>query len=314
MSNTNMNSRKWFVIINPNAGNKAGFRDWEKISSELNSQNINYEFAFTKEKMHAVEISKTAVENGFRNVIVVGGDGTLNEVVNGFYLQNSVPVYELTIAMIPVGTGNDWCRTLEIPIEYNEAIRLIKNEKIFVQDIGIVKFQKAGNTITRYFVNVAGTGFDADVAKKVNQDKENNKTGKILYIKNLLGTLFSSKSKKYSIRIDGEQINCKVFSMCAGICKFNGAGMMQLPNAVPNDGLLDMTIIKTISKIDVIRNVKNLYNGSFVSHRSVETHQGKHFLIETSEKVDLEIDGESVGHSPFEFSILPNSLNVISEL
>ena len=160
-------------------------------------------------------------------------------------------------------------------------------------------------------MNMAGMGFDALVAHKVNQDKERHQTSKAVYIKNLVTSLIESQSQPYKIVIDDKKIKEDIFSMCVGIGKYNGGGMMQAPNAVPDDGIFDITLIRKISKTDVITNVKNLYDGSFVSHLSVALMRGQEIYIEAPKKVSLEADGESLGYPPFEYEILPRSLCVI---
>ena len=101
---------EWFVIVNPNAGKRKGEKDWLEIAAQLTAAGIEYASVFTEHRGHAVVLTRKYVENGYRNIIVVGGDGTLNEVVNGIFTQAHVPCEKITLAIIPVGAGNDWCR------------------------------------------------------------------------------------------------------------------------------------------------------------------------------------------------------------
>jgi YegS/Rv2252/BmrU family lipid kinase len=303
----------WLVIVNPNAGLKKGEKDWFIINEFLNQTALSFETVFTTHKEHAIALTTKFIKKGFRNFIVVGGDGTLNEVVNGIFYQKSVPTYEFLIAMIPVGTGNDWCRMFQIPFNYSKAIDLIKNGNTIMQDIGRVNYFNSNIAKRRYFINVAGMGYDAEVASKTNKDKERGKGGPLSYLKNLFSSLLFYKFTETDIRIDDapEQFKNKTFSISVGICKFNGGGMKQLPDAIPDDGLLDMTLIKKLSKFTVIKEVKNLYDGSFIKNPKVQTFRGKSFRIESNPPINLEADGESLGHSPFTFDLVAGSLRIV---
>lgn len=306
-------STEWFVIVNPNAGKRKGQHDWLTIARLLGEAGIDFINIFTEHRDHAMLLARKYIEKGFRNIIVVGGDGTLNEVVNGIFTQKHISPSEVTLAMIPVGTGNDWCRMFNIPSDYKEAIAIIAKGNQFVQDAGMVKyFSSLGQEKTRYFLNMAGMGFDALVAKKTNKQKEKGKGGPLSYVVNIFSSLFYYKATKTTILLDNESITQDVFSMSVGICQFNGGGMKQAPDAKPDDGLFDLTIIKNIGKFKVIRNVIKLFDGSFTRLPEVSTFRSSHIVIKSIFPMYLEVDGESLGHTPFEFSIIPQSLKVIT--
>lgn len=309
-----ISNEDWLVIVNPNAGRKKGEKDWFTINDHLNNSEIVYESVFTTHKEHAIALTTRFIKKGYRNFIVVGGDGTMNEVVNGIFFQKNVPTSEFLIAMIPVGTGNDWCRMFGIPFKYAEAIDLIRQGNTFIQDIGKVTYYNSATLKRRYFINVAGMGYDAEVAAKTNMDKEKGKSGPFSYLKNLFSSLLFYKYTDTEIILadSPESFKNKTFSISVGICKYNGGGMKQLPNAIPDDGLLDMTLIKKLGKFTVLKEVKNLYDGSFIKHPKVQTFQSKSFKIASNPSINLEVDGESLGHSPFVFEVVPQSLRVVT--
>jgi diacylglycerol kinase (ATP) len=310
----NRTTNDWLVIVNPNAGRKKGEKDWFIINEHLIESGLIFESVFTTHKEHAIALASKFIKKGYRNFIVVGGDGTLNEVVNGIFFQKNIPAEEFLIAMIPVGTGNDWCRMFNIPIKYSEAIDVINKGTTFLQDVGRVSYYNSSTQKRRYFVNVAGMGYDAEVAAKTNKDKERGKGGPFSYLKNLFSSLLFYKYTETEIRIDDspESFKNRTFSVSVGICKYNGGGMKQLPNAVPDDGLLDMTLIRKLGKFTVLKEVKNLYDGSFIKHPKVQTFRGKRFIIDSNPSINLEVDGESLGHSPFIFDTIPLSLKVVT--
>jgi YegS/Rv2252/BmrU family lipid kinase len=267
---------------------------------------------FTEHRGHAMELTRKYIHAGFRRFIVVGGDGTLNEVVNGVFTQSFVDPFRIVIAMIPVGTGNDWCRMFNIPGDYEKAIQLIIKNREFLQDTGLLEYTGVnGKPGKRYFINIAGMGFDAMVAEKTNQDKDKGKGNPLSYFVNIFTSLFSFKTANTTITLDDRVISPEVFSMTAAIGKFNGGGMKQAPNACPDDGLFDLTIIRKIGKFKVIRNVLKLLDGSFTKLPEVSSFRTTSIRIDSIPALNAEVDGESLGHSPFSFSILPRSLRII---
>lgn len=308
------NSDVWFVIVNPNAGRKKGEKDWNEIKDLFQKSEILINSIFTKAQGHAIELVKKAIEDGFRKFIIVGGDGTLNEAINGILSQKIIPSSEIIIGMIPVGTGNDWGRMYQIPCDYQAAVELIKTGTTFIQDAGKVSYWDKEGQSQRYFVNMAGMGYDALVAKKTNIMKAKGGGGPFAYLINMFLGLIQYKFTFLELSIDGKEVyKGKVFSMNIGICKYNGGGMMQLPYAEPDNGLFDITLIKKASKLKVITNIKNLYDGSFIKMPEVETFKGKQIKLLSKPKntIFLEADGESLGYSPMEFEIIPKSIKLL---
>lgn len=299
------------VVINPNAGTKKGERDWEKISRLLTDNGFDFHPVYTERRLHAMKLCIDFMDRGFRKIIVVGGDGTMNEVVNGIFKQKVVPTTDITLGMISVGTGNDWIRTFNISTDYAEAVAVLRKESTLLQDAGIVKYQDSNCEKSRYFINMAGLGFDGLVAQKTNRDKDLGRSNPLVYLKNLVASLFAYKSAETKVTVDGRVIADKIFSISIGIGQYNGGGMRQAPDALPDDGLFDLTLIKDMKKLSVVASIRRLYNGTIGQHKRVMTLVGKNIRIESETPILLETDGESLGHSPFEFQIVPKSIRVI---
>lgn len=315
MKNTEQesNQNQWLVIINPNAGAKKGKKDWPEISGMLKDAGFEFVSELTAHRNHATEITVDYIRKGYKKIIVVGGDGTLNEVVNGIFLQDKYPSTDIVIGMIMVGTGNDWGRTYKIPTKYLDAIKLIKNGKTFIQDAGRVTYQE-DNEHSRYFINMAGLGYDGLVADKTNKMKEKGRGGTMAYLLNLLLGLFEYSQPTLDIDIDGKNVfSGRVFSMSVGICKYNGGGMMQCPRAIPDDGIMDITLIKYINKYKALIHINKLYSGHFEQLPFIQLFRGKKVEIRRRQGtlMKLETDGESLGHAPYHFEIIPKSLKVI---
>jgi YegS/Rv2252/BmrU family lipid kinase len=304
-------AEKWLVIVNPNAGRKRGEKDWSQISGLLSLHDIDYNVVFTERKRHAIELTQRAINEGFRKIVAVGGDGTMNEVVNGVFLQETCPTNLITLGIITVGTGNDWGRMFGIPGDYEGAVRLISDGVTCLSDAGVVEYNTDQGRDKRYFINIAGLGFDALVVRRTNAQKEKGKNSKAIYFYNLLSSLLLYRHTHTDVVIDGRLITNQTFTISLGIGRYSGGGMRQTPNAIHDDGLFDITIIKRMRKGEVIRSLKKLYDGTILDHPKTEGHIGRNIIINSQPAIHLEADGESLGYSPIEFNIVPTAVNVI---
>lgn len=286
--------------------------DFPLISKLLRDNNIHHEAVFTEHKHHATALTVQAIDSGYRNIIVVGGDGTLHEVVNGLFIQQRVDPLEVTIAVISAGTGNDWIRMFGIPTHYSEAIRAIKEGHTFLQDVAEVDYEESKYRQTRHMANVAGLGFDAAVIKRTLTSNAKDKFGKGGYLWCLVRAFFSHKATGAKIWIDDRLVfNDLLFSIAIGVGKFNGGGIQQLPSAVADDGLLDVTIIRPVHWWHVVFRLRRLFNGTIYSIGHVTHAQGKKIRIESSPETPLEIDGELYGHTPVELRVKHRKVKVI---
>ena len=305
-------SKEWLVIINPNAGKRKGLRDWSQIAGWLNHFKFNYHPVFTEFPRHAIDLTRDHIEKGYTRVIAVGGDGTMNEVVNGIFQQQRFKTTEISLGMITVGTGNDWGRMFGIPKDYKEAIQVLLKNKTFIQDAGMVEYKMNTASENRYFVNIAGLGFDAEVVRKTNRLKEKGKGGPLLYLINIFSSLVNYKFVNAVINVDGTDIENEILSINVGICKYNGGGMLTVPGAIPDDGLFDLTVINRMSRPDILLSLRRLYDGTINKHPRVDSFTGKSIRVESDDRIMLETDGESLGHTPLEFSIIPKSVKIIT--
>ena len=302
----------WMVIVNPKAGLGHGLKDWPIISNQLNRSGVEFSCVFTERKYHAVELTVKAINDGYRKIVVIGGDGTVNEVVNGIFIQKIVPTTNIMLAVVPAGTGNDWVRMYGIPKAYSEAVKAIVAGRTILQDVGLISYQETMITHKRYMANVAGIGFDAAVNRRFNKLKDEGKSGKFLYLTSTLKALFKYRPKRFKIVIDGKEFfDTDMFSATIGIGKYNGGGMLHMPMAVVDDGLFDITVIKRIAKLSVVWNFKKLYNGHIYKHPKVIASQAKCIEIESYPESFIEVDGEALGYSPFIFELVPRSICVV---
>ncbi len=309
---THKDTKRWFVVVNPVSGGGKGLEDFPRISHLLRENGIEHDPAFTEHRHHATELTVEAANRGYRKIIVVGGDGTLNEVVNGLFIQKQCEPKEILLAVIAVGTGNDWVRTFGIPRNYTAAIRAIVEGHSFLQDVGKVIYTESKVEQTRYMANVAGLGFDAYVIQIFNHLKLKGCKGKWLYLYSLVRGFFSAKPAGATIEVDGRVIYSKLlFSLAVGICRYNGGGIQQLPRAVANDGLLDLTIIRPVHWWHVVFRARRLFNGEIYSIGHVRHAQGKTIKVLSAPSMPLETDGELQGGTPVTISVVPQAIRIV---
>lgn len=303
---------KWFVVVNPISGSGKGLDDFPLISKLLRDNNIKCEAVFTEHKCHAMELTVSAITSGYRHIIVVGGDGTLYEVINGLFIQKTVEPHEVTVAVIAVGTGNDWIRMFGLPTRYAEAIRAIKEGYTFLQDVAAVEYEESMFRQVRYAANVAGVGFDAAVIQRMQNTTSKSRLGASSYLMTLIGTFFKYKPTGVKLWVDDRLIyNNLLLSVAIGVGRYNGGGIQQLPEAVVDDGLLDVTLIRPLHWWNIIFRLKRLFNGDIYTIGHVTHAQGKRVRIESSPEICLEIDGELLGNTPVELRNIPRAVRVV---
>ena len=309
-------NNKWLVVVNPKASVGKSEKDWPLIKQILVNEGIEFDDVLTEYPRHAIEIVRNAiVEKGYRKFISVGGDGTNNEVINGIFTQDVVPTTEITMAALPIGTGNDWRRTFNIPLEYDEVAKIIKAGHTFSHDVGKLTYYNDGDPKVRYFLNAAGTGLDEMVCNTTNMMKRQGKGGTIRYLISVVKCLLKYKVSHIQIKVDDQLVfDDNILSVSVGNCRFNGGGMMMMPNAIPDDGLFDLTVIRKVSIFKFAANVKNIYDGSFVEKlKEVQTFRGKKIRIVSipPHSLMVETEGENLNNSPFDFEILPKAINMV---
>jgi YegS/Rv2252/BmrU family lipid kinase len=303
---------KWFVIVNPTAGGGRGLDDIPQISKLLRDAHIICDPVFTEHKFHATELTVTAVKEGYRHIIVVGGDGTLHEVINGLFIQQEVRADEVLIAMIAVGKGSDWVRTFGISDSYQGAVRAIKEGYSFLQDVGVVSYEEAHYRQNRYMVNMAGAGFDAHITRRFAHLKKIGRKAPWRYTRCLVHQFFSYKSTGMKVWVDERLVyNDLLFSIAVGICKYNSGGVQQLPEAVADDGMLDLTLIRPVHFWHLLFRFHYLFNGNIYRIGHIMQERGSCIRIESSPEVSVEVDGELLGESPLEFSILHKAIRIV---
>ena len=296
------------LIVNPVAGAGRTAQKWPHIMSLLRSTGFHFEHDFTEAPGHARELARLAAKKGCELVVTVGGDGTINEVVNGLYDAGSIA--DVMLGIISTGTGRDYIRTIGIPWTYQEACQCLINPRKLTVDIGVIEYMSGGQMVKRLFVNFAGLGFDAEIVRTTTQKfKALGNTAS--YLTGLLSTLLFYRNKNISLTIDGSTTERKICTVLMSNGKYGGGGMLATPDADPADGLLDVLTIGNLSKPDLLWSLPRVYKGTHLTHPKVMIEQAREVEIKSAESISLQADGELLGELPARFYILPAALNII---
>ncbi len=307
------NEGKWGIIVNLTAGGGAVKKHWPAIESALKAGLPVAQVWFTEYPKHAIELVKTAIEAGCRHLIAVGGDGTNHEVTNGILMQQIVPSGAIIYALLPVGTGNDWARMYRIPSMPEPWLKMVQEGKTRFQDVGMVTYATAdGQTGMRYFVNVAGMAYDAFVVEYA-ESRRSQSVGRFYYLMMILRCLFRYRHAKSRVHHNGSSAEDHYYTINVGICRYSGGGIQMTPHAIPDDGLLALTLAGRISKIGVLLATPRFYNGTVGGHPKVDTFQADSVFVEAAGEapVLLEADGEFLGQAPAKFSVLEKALCIL---
>lgn len=296
------------VIVNPVAGAGRTAREWPRIMGLFKGHGLRFEHDLTEAPGHAVELAKTAAKKGYEIVISVGGDGTINEVVNGLYEAGHIK--DAMLGIISTGTGSDYIRTVGISRRYEEACRCFLQPKKLTVDLGVVEYASDGSTMKRIFVNFAGMGFDAEIVRHTTQHFK-ALGGMPSYLLGALTTLVFYRNKKISLIIDGEEVEKEVCAVVMNNGRYGGGGMFTAPEAELSDGLLDVLIIGNISKADLLWSLPRIYKGTHLTHPKVTVRKAREIEIKSAQPMHLQADGEFLGELPAYFRVLPSALNVV---
>ena len=304
------------VVVNPASAGGRTLRRWPGIERALSRAGIDHTAQLTLGPGDATTLTREAIlSRGIRRVVAVGGDGTLNEVVNGCFDGGCTPLADgLTVGLIPSGTGGDFRHALGLPSDPEAAARLLAGGSTRVVDIGRVSFADGS---VRHFINIADCGIGGEVASRVNRRRHRGGglVGTAVFLGVSVATMLTFRGRDLLLSFDGETIHRKVQQVVVANGTHFGGGMRMAPDAKPDDGLFDVIIVADISRLGSIRAVPRLYRGTHLALPVVEVRRARSIDIAAApgEKPTLfDVDGEQVGRVPAQITICPGALRFAS--
>jgi len=300
-------SPKSKIVINPIAGvGNNTKRLWTQIESILKSGGLSFDHEYTQGRGHALDIAARAVKEGYDHIVAVGGDGTIHEVANG--VLSTTTDGSVTLGVISTGTGNDFIKTVGIPKDYREACGVILGSTRRVIDVGLVEFTgKNGQRESRFFVNGAGVGFDAEVAdgsKRVPRFMGST----VPFVLALIKIFPFYRNKDMKLDVDGLVSNKRLLSLVVSNGSFFGGGMRIAPFASLNDGRLDVVALGDVGKLELLRVFPRVYKGTHVTHKKVSVEKARVVKVDCAKPILLQADGEILGYGPVAIQVIPQAL------
>jgi len=310
---TPVNNRyKMAAIVNPYSGNGRTAKKWPTLAASIEERIGEVTLMQTERPLHATELVREALRNGYDRIISVGGDGTHHEVLNGFF-DGLLPINpRASMAILPVGTGSDLARTLNIP-KGERAIPQLVSDRIIAADLGRVTFSlPEGGQRFLYFINTCHIGMGGAVVERVNRTTKKY-GGFFSYFWGVLMTLIKFKNPYLQLDIDGRVIDqvCRDVVVAKG--RYDGGGMRVAPKARYDNGLFEVYIIGDTGRIECVCNIPKLYTGRLEKVRDkVQYFRAARVTARAGETVQIQLDGEHPGQLPAAIEVLPKALNIVT--
>ena len=302
------------VIVNP-AARKGGARTrWPAIQAELAKRLGPVEPLFTKAPGHATELARTALADGVRRFVAVGGDGTVNETLNGL-LDPSGRLVEpdAVLCPVPAGTANELCRALGFLATAGRAFDAAASPRTQAIDLMRVRCEGLdGQPVDRFGYLIVALGLAATISHRTSQSRWLKKLGEIAYLLMTPPVTLTYRQRDISIEVDGVQAGTRqLFTAMIGNTENGGGGMKLLPGARFDDGVLDLIDVGGVSRLGVLLGIlPKLYSGAHVHHPKVRTARGTSFRFASGVETLVDLDGEMVGRLPLEVTVLPQAFRV----
>lgn len=301
--------------MNPASGNGATGLHWSGLAARLRAEGIQFEAQFTEAPGHAAELAREAAQQGYARVICAGGDGTLNEVLNG--LMQVEAERRPALGLIPSGTGTDFARGLGWPRTLDGVIEAIARGVERRIDVGVVTCRRSGQSLTRYFINVAGAGFDGDVSDVVN--REGKRGGSLAYFLTVFRVLAGYENKHALVTLTAPDASTRILEgrynlIAMGNGQYFGGGMRISPNGDVSDGCLEAIVIEAMNRAEFALNFPKVYRGAHLSHPKVHAYRvtAAHIeLLGDGQRMFVEAEGELFGEVPAGFRVLPSALQLV---
>jgi YegS/Rv2252/BmrU family lipid kinase len=309
---TTQKSERAFIVVNPKAKNGKAGKEWASLEQVVREEyHGEFHAEFTTAPLHAISLTRQALKEDYELIVALGGDGLINEVVNGFF-EGGRPVNpQATLGILPFATGADFVKTIGIPSDFRAAAKRLNGLSAKLCDLGLISAEGVdGQQVVRYFINIAEFGVGAEVVERVNRTTKMF-GGKASFTWSILRTMPFYRNKTMFYTVDkGSETEACINNLIVANGRFYGAGLQPAPEAEIDDGLFDIVVIGDIGFLVGARNLGRLRDGTYLKLPYVSFVRGKSVSARCTERVLIEADGEVVGRLPATFDLLPAAINV----
>lgn len=312
-----MSKPRTLLVVNPQSQNGSLGKRWPQLSKIVHRKLGAFEEVHTRAANEATEITRAALRDGVELVVAIGGDGTINEVANGFFEEGINISPDAAMGIIPFGTGGDFRRSLRIPTKIEAAVDVLTRFRTTRIDIGKIEFTNRDTKLSgqRYFVNIASFGISGEIDEAVNSSSK-FLGGRITFMLTSLKVAMGFGGRRVRLVFDGDEdkaIETSISTVAVANGSYFGGGMKVAPDAQLDDGLFDVVAIQELSRLESIGITRHLYSGNHVQLDTVSQRRAKSVHAEPldEKEVLIDLDGEVPGCLPASFSILPQSLRLV---
>ena len=304
-----MAAKRILLIANPAAGRRQGEQRLAVARTQLEALGHAVTAALTESAGHATRLAKSNAPD-FEIVAALGGDGTVNEVANGLM---AVELGERpALATLPVGTGNDVALTFGLA-HFESAIDALANGGTRTLDVIRVQLMRDGEPVTRHALLFVAAGFAAEVIRKTGPRVKRLFGRRFSYSVGLFRALASFRAPEFSVKWDGGEKRGRMFQVCAGNTEFAAGGVMRIsPGARPDDGLLNISLVGALGRLQIVRRFPSILSGRYVEDERVDYFTGKRLEIDAVPPAEIQADGDIIGTTPATIELLPGALRLVT--
>ncbi len=299
---------KWGVIYNPKAGTRKVQKRWKEIKEYMDQKGVAYDYVQSEGFGSVERLAGILANNGYTTIVVVGGDGALNDAINGIMLSNAEHKEDIAIGIIPNGIGNDFARYWDIGMDYKQAVDWIIKTRHRKIDVGFCNFYDGEKHQRRYFLNAINIGFGARIVKVTDGTKRFWGVKFLSYLAAFFLLFFERNLYRMHLRINDEHIRGRIMTVCVG----SACGYGQTPSAVPYNGWLDVSVIYRPQLLQTMSGLWMLIQGRILNHKVVKSYRTKKVKVLRARNAAVDLDGRILPkHFPLEIGILPEKITLI---
>lgn len=302
-------SEKWGVIYNPRAGARKVKKRWDEIREYMESKNVKFDYVHSEGFGSVERLARTFADNGYRTIVIVGGDGAINDAINGIMSSKAAHREDIALGIIPNGIGNDFAKYWGMSVSnYKQAVDWIISNRHRKVDVGFCSYYDGERHCRRYFLNAVNIGLGARIVRITDSTRRFWGMKYISYLAALFLLFFERKLFRSHLRINDEHIRGRLMTVCVGSAR----GYGQTPSAVPYNGWLDVSVIYRPGLLQLVSGLWMLIQGRILNHKMVKCYRTKQVRVLRARNAAVDADGRMLpNHFPLDIGIMPEAVTVI---
>lgn len=301
---------RWGIVYNPKAGSRKAQKRWKEIRDYMEERGVKFDYVQSEGFGSVERLTRTLANNGYRTIVVVGGDGAINDAVNGIMTADTENKHEIAFGIIPNGIGNDFAKYWGLDSsDYKGAVDVLINRRLRKVDVGVFGYYDGETHRTRYFLNAVYMGLGARIVRITNETRRFWGIPLISYLSSLFLVAFERKLHRMHLKVNDEHIRGRIMAVAIG----SAYGYGLTPSAVPYNGWLDVSVIYRPELRQLISGLWMLQQGRLLNHKIVKPYRTRHVKVLRAQNAEVSLDGRlwTDRHFPIDVTITPEALTLI---